>query len=90
MDPGPNWSDAFRAGADALIEAWRFYPPDRDGPEAGQTIAEFAVHTWDLERATGQSHGVDEAAADSPLGISPSRYLLWYCGMAYSGPVLCA
>jgi uncharacterized protein (TIGR03086 family) len=64
MDPGTNWSDAFRAGADALAEAWRTHPPDPDGPVAGQTIAEFAIHTWDLARATGQSHGIDNAAAD--------------------------
>ena len=64
MDPGTNWSDAFRAGAGALIEAWRSHPADPDGPVAGQTIAEFAIHTWDLERATGQSHGIDEAAAE--------------------------
>ena len=64
VDPGANWSDAFRAGADALMEAWRSHPPDPDGPVAGQTIAEFAIHTWDLERATGQSPGIDEAAAE--------------------------
>ena len=64
MDPGANWSDAFRAGADALLEAWRTHPPHPDGPVAGQTIAEFAIHTWYLEQATGQSPGTDEAAAE--------------------------
>ena len=64
VDPGTNWSGAFRAGADALVEAWRSQPPDPDGPVAGQTIAEFTIHTWDLARATGQSPGIDEAAAE--------------------------
>ena len=64
VDPGTNWSGAFRAGADALVEAWRSHPPDPDGPVAGQTIAEFTIHTWDLARATGQSPGIDEAAAE--------------------------
>jgi uncharacterized protein (TIGR03086 family) len=63
-DPGTNWSAAFRADAGALAEAWRSHPPDPGGPVAGQTIAEFAIHTWDLERATGQSRGIDEAAAE--------------------------
>ena len=64
VDPGTNWSDAFHAGADALLEAWRSHPPDPDGAVAGQTIAEYAIHTWDLARATGQSPGIDEAAAE--------------------------
>jgi len=64
VDPGANWSGAFRAGAEALVEAWRSHPPDPDGPVAGQTIAEFTIHTWDLARATGQSPGIDEAAAE--------------------------
>jgi uncharacterized protein (TIGR03086 family) len=63
-DPGTNWSHVFRAGAGALIEVWRSHPPDPDGPVAGQTIAELAIHTWDLERAIGQSHAIDEAAAE--------------------------
>ena len=64
VDPGTNWSDAFHAGADALLEAWRSHPPDPDGAVAGQTIAEYAIHTWDLARATGQSPGIDETAAE--------------------------
>jgi uncharacterized protein (TIGR03086 family) len=64
VDPGANWGDVFRGGADALVAAWRAHPPDPDGSVAGQTIAEFAIHTWDLARATGQSPGIDEAAAE--------------------------
>ena len=83
VDPGANWGDAFRGGADALVAAWRAHPPDPDGSVAGQTIAEFAIHTWDLGRATGQSPGIDEAAAEFAARWMRSALLPEYRGRSF-------
>ncbi|MEU6238560.1 TIGR03086 family metal-binding protein [Kitasatospora sp. NPDC047058] len=75
-----DWLHAFEAGAEALVAAWR-NAGDLTGvieiPNAGtlparfpvdQQIAEFAVHGWDLARATGQStDGLDHEVARASL-----------------------
>lgn len=86
----PDWSapmaavdgdyiDAYRAGAKALVRAWRD-AGDLSGtvetPGMGevakrfpldQQIAEIAVHGWDLAVATGQSTHLDPEVADTAL-----------------------
>jgi len=72
-------AEAFRAGADGLVAAWRA-AGDLDGtvelPGMGevparfpvdQQIAELAVHAWDLAVATGQSTDLDPEVAQTAL-----------------------
>ncbi|MER5353559.1 TIGR03086 family metal-binding protein [Kitasatospora sp. NPDC002551] len=75
-----DWLHRFEAGAERLVAAWR-QAGDLGGvievPGAGalparfpvdQQIAEFAVHGWDLARATGQSTaGLDHEVAEASL-----------------------
>ncbi|MER7703973.1 TIGR03086 family metal-binding protein [Kitasatospora sp. NPDC097605] len=75
-----DWLHRFEAGAERLVAAWR-EAGDLDGvievPGVGelparfpvdQQIAEFAVHAWDLARATGQSTaGLDHEVAEASL-----------------------
>jgi uncharacterized protein (TIGR03086 family) len=51
-----EWPDAFRAGGDALLATWRDRDAldDADLNRVNQQIAEFAVHIWDIAKATGQ------------------------------------
>ncbi|MFH9353389.1 TIGR03086 family metal-binding protein [Kitasatospora sp. NPDC017646] len=86
-----DWLHAFEAGAERLVAAWRA-AGDLTGtvPAPGgailparfpvdQQIAEFAVHAWDLARATGQStegldHEVARAALDWSRGALRPEY----------------
>ncbi|MFB6890539.1 TIGR03086 family metal-binding protein [Kitasatospora sp. NPDC056327] len=75
-----DWLHPFEAGAEELVAAWRG-AGDLDGvvevPGLGerparfpvdQQTAEFAVHAWDLARATGQSvAGLDHEVAEASL-----------------------
>ncbi|MFD0277439.1 TIGR03086 family metal-binding protein [Kitasatospora sp. NPDC127111] len=75
-----DWLHRFEAGAEELVAAWR-NAGDLTGvieiPNVGklparfpvdQQIAEFAVHGWDLARATGQStDGLDHEVARASL-----------------------
>lgn len=78
---GPNWTAAFRAGADDLLAVWRAADLDRplalpgggQAPlrsRADQQITELAVHAWDLVKATGQQISLDPALAEHALGWS--------------------
>ncbi|MEU9075142.1 TIGR03086 family metal-binding protein [Kitasatospora sp. NPDC004745] len=75
-----DWLHAFEAGAEGLVDAWRAagdLSGTVDVPGFGtlparfpvdQQIAEFAVHGWDLARATGQStDGLDHEVALAAL-----------------------
>jgi uncharacterized protein (TIGR03086 family) len=74
-----DWIGSFRAGQLALIDAWRGVGDLRgtvDIPGMGtvpkrftvdQATAEFAVHTWDLARATGQNPVLDPEIAEASL-----------------------
>ena len=78
---GPGWLDAFRDGERTLLETWG--KPDLTGtvtlPGLGevpartpvdQQIAEFAAHSWDIAKATGQSTDVlDPEVAEAALAF---------------------
>lgn len=76
----PDWAAApepathvgasdFRAAADDLIHLWHQAGDEADpGAVDGQT-AEFALHTWDLVRATGQSRRLDPDVAEQALAF---------------------
>jgi uncharacterized protein (TIGR03086 family) len=59
-----NWTARFRSDADDLIHAWHQQGDQADEGAADWQIAEFAVHTWDLVRATGQDRELDPEVAE--------------------------
>jgi len=62
-----NWTTEFRSHADDLLHHWH-----QAGADAGQAdwhTAEFAVHTWDLARATGQSRPLVPEVAERALAF---------------------
>lgn len=63
-----DWAAAFRSSADDLIHVWH---EQEEGAASGADwqIAEFAVHTWDLARATGQSTDLDPEVAERGLAF---------------------
>jgi uncharacterized protein (TIGR03086 family) len=63
-----DFAAAFRSAADDLIHAWHQREPDADTTADSQT-PEFAVHTWDLARATGQSTDLDPEVAERSLAF---------------------
>jgi len=73
-----GWNEAFRDRAAALVAAWHdagdlgevVHLPIGDLPRSfvvNQQIAEFAVHAWDLARATGQDSSLDPVIAGQAL-----------------------
>ncbi|MFI6865678.1 TIGR03086 family metal-binding protein [Nocardia sp. NPDC050406] len=81
-EPDPlsdDWVGEFRARAKPLLDIWHSADLDRLVPVpttnteaplracADQQIAELAMHTWDLARATGQSPAWDPAVAEHAL-----------------------
>jgi uncharacterized protein (TIGR03086 family) len=77
---GEDWLGAYRKGADELLSTWRS-AGDLSGttelPGLGevparfpvdQQVAEFTVHAWDLNRATGSRVDLDPELAEAALG----------------------
>jgi uncharacterized protein (TIGR03086 family) len=73
-----DWGGAFRDGARVLLAAWRrasdlsgtIQLPIGEVPATfvvNQQIAEFAVHSWDLARATGQVVELDPEIGEAAL-----------------------
>jgi len=65
-----DWGPAYASASGALLEAWRqpgategtVSLPQGEVPKTwrlGQQIANFAVHAWDVAKATGQSTDLD-------------------------------
>lgn len=57
------WAATFRSYADDLIHAWHQRGDQVEEGAADWQIAELAVHTWDLVRATGQHRPLDPEVA---------------------------
>lgn len=53
------WAATFRSAGDDLIHHWHQQGDDADPAGVDWQTAEFAVHTWDLARATGQAAHLD-------------------------------
>lgn len=49
-----DWTAEFRSSADELLRMWREAGESASPQAVDWQTAEFAVHTWDLVRATGQ------------------------------------
>jgi uncharacterized protein (TIGR03086 family) len=74
-----DWNGRFAAARQDLDEAWASADLAAEVPTMGggtaalvskadQQIAEFAVHSWDIARATGQSEDLDAEVAERGLG----------------------
>ena len=50
-----EWVSTFRSAADDLIHFWHQKGEKAESGQIDWQTAEFAVHTWDLARATGQA-----------------------------------
>jgi uncharacterized protein (TIGR03086 family) len=80
-----DWESEFRSNAYYLIETWKTVKPDAM-PRADQQIAEFAVHSWDIARATGQPTGdLDAEVAEHALAWSKGMLKPEYRGAGGSG-----
>jgi uncharacterized protein (TIGR03086 family) len=64
------WSKAARDEGDALLVAWRARDDvtDKELNRVNQEIAEFAIHGWDVARATGQDVSFDAGVTGRALG----------------------
>jgi uncharacterized protein (TIGR03086 family) len=60
-------ASAFRSAADELLQMWRDAGESASPQAVDWQTAEFAVHTWDLARATGQSGELDPQVAQRGL-----------------------
>ena len=62
-----DWTAEFRSAADDLLRVWREADASASAQAVDWQTAEFAVHTWDLARATGQSADLDPQVAQRGL-----------------------
>ncbi|MCW2764952.1 MAG: hypothetical protein JWO11_911 [Nocardioides sp.] len=60
---GADWPAAFRSAADDLIHVWHEAGDSAEPTQVDWQTAEFALHAWDLARATGQSTNLDPDVA---------------------------
>ena len=67
--PKEGWASTFRSEADDLIHVWHQVGDDADPAKVDFQTAEFAVHTWDLVRATGQQRTLDTEVAERGLAL---------------------
>jgi uncharacterized protein (TIGR03086 family) len=92
-----DWATAFRERAPGLLAAWRDADltatvrlPIGDLPATfvmNQQIAEFAVHSWDLARATGQNCDLDPDVGRDALAWASTALLPEFRGEEDSGQV---
>lgn len=72
--PESGWAAEFRAAGDDLVHWWH---QSGEGSESGgvpeMPVTELAVHTWDLARAIGWQHPLDEEVAKCGLGFMSSQ-----------------
>lgn len=64
-----NWVADFRCNADDLIHYWHQAGATADAGQVDWQIAEIAVHTWDVARATGQSPSLLPEVAERGLAF---------------------
>lgn len=79
--PNPATSNSvaqFRSAADDLIHTWHQRGDQAEAGSVDWQTAEFAVHTWDLVKATGQNRQLDPEVAERGLafmsqGLTPEN-----------------
>jgi len=62
-----DWTAAFRSAADDLLRMWHEAGESASPQAVDWQTAEFALHSWDLARATGQSTDLDAQVAQQGL-----------------------
>ncbi|MGH8866852.1 MAG: TIGR03086 family metal-binding protein [Actinomycetes bacterium] len=62
-----DWTAEFRSAADDLLRMWQEAGESATPQSVDWQTAEFAIHTWDLARATGQSTDLDPEVAQRGL-----------------------
>lgn len=62
-----DWSAEFHSGADDLLRMWREAGDSASPQSVAWQTAEFAIHTWDLARATKQTRTLDPRVAQQGL-----------------------
>lgn len=80
------WTATFRAAADDLLHHWHQVGDDADPAQVDWQTAEFAVHTWDLARATGQSPRFDADVAERALAFMSAALTDDNRGQAFGPP----
>ena len=63
-----QWAGHFRNHGDDLVHHWHEQPDDR-AAQADWQSAELGVHTWDLVRALGRPHPLDDEVAERGLAF---------------------
>ena len=91
----PDWSAGapaaddrvaqFRSGADELLAFWRSAADTSEASPVDWQLAELAVHTWDLARATGQTRQLDGEVAERGLAFMAAGLTADNRGVAF-GP----
>lgn len=67
-----DWTAEFRSAADDLLTMWREAGDSTTPQTVDWQTAEFAIHTWDLARATGQPTELDQEVAQRALDFMSS------------------
>jgi len=62
-----DWTAEFRSAADDLLGMWQAAGESASPQAVDWQTAEFAIHAWDLVRATGQSRELDTDVAQRGL-----------------------
>jgi uncharacterized protein (TIGR03086 family) len=82
-----DWVTGFRSNADDLIHHWHQAGAGADAGQVDWQIAEIAVHTWDVARATGQSPPLVPEVAERGLAFMSSMLTPENRGQAFAPAV---
>jgi len=81
------WVGEFETGKRDLLEAWRSQQTSDPNlaPRITHAATEFALHAWDLSRATGQSLPLDDEVAEAALAFGSQSLKPEHRGSEASG-----
>lgn len=82
-----DWTAEFRTAADELLATWREAGESASPQGVDWQTAEFAVHAWDLARATGRSTELDPRVAQRGLDFMSAALTPENRGEAFGEPV---
>jgi uncharacterized protein (TIGR03086 family) len=83
-----DWTEEFRSAADDLLRVWREAGESATPQAVDWQTAEFAVHSWDLARATGQSTELDPEVAQRGLAFMSAALTHENRGEAFAPQVM--